>query len=192
MAGQIEDPQISKWVEEFRKGHIRLAILLLLQRAPLYGYSIMKQISELTCGVWKPTPGGIYPVLKKLESYGLVEGFWEVKAGRRRRLYRITDKGVGTFDKMMKSYRDFSSWVNILLKELSLPANGEELVDEMRDSAFLLGERRRLVMSLMSKLESTLNEIDSKLKELREQVRLLDRSAATRYQNVIKDQAKRK
>jgi len=125
----------------------------------------MKQIREMTHGIWKPTPGGIYPVLKKLESYGLIEGYWEARMGRRRKLYKITNDGLKCLDAILRSYRDFVTWVNRLLGEAV-----EEIEEEhasFEDLLLLLEDRRRALTKLIKKLEETLSEIDEHIKELR-------------------------
>lgn len=155
----------SRWIRESRKGYIGLAVLLLLRKSPLYGYSIMKRIREMTHGTWKPTPGGIYPVLKKLESYGLIEGYWEAETGRRRKLYKITSDGVKCLDAILESYRDFVTWVNKLLGEAAKEVGEEHAGFE--DLLLLLEDRRRTLMRLIKKLEETLSEIDEHIKELK-------------------------
>jgi DNA-binding PadR family transcriptional regulator len=53
------------------------------------GYQIIQDIVERSGGVWKPSPGSIYPTLQQLEDEGLVR--LDEDAGRR--TYRLTDEG---------------------------------------------------------------------------------------------------
>lgn len=69
----FEDP-ISKSLEWSRKGYMGMALLLMINERPLTGYEIMRTMYETTQGFWRPTPGGVYPVLKKLESEGSFAG----------------------------------------------------------------------------------------------------------------------
>ena len=56
-----------------RRGDIRAAALLLLAEEPRNGYALMQEIEERSEGVWRPSPGSIYPALSQLEDEGLVE-----------------------------------------------------------------------------------------------------------------------
>ncbi len=55
-----------------RRGDIRAAALLLLAEQPRNGYQIMQEIEERSQGVWRPSPGSVYPTLQQLEDEGLV------------------------------------------------------------------------------------------------------------------------
>jgi DNA-binding PadR family transcriptional regulator len=55
-----------------RRGDVRLAILSLLADAPSNGYGLIKSITERTDGVWKPSPGSVYPTLQQLVDEELI------------------------------------------------------------------------------------------------------------------------
>jgi len=55
-----------------RRGDVRLAILSLLSDAPSNGYGLIKAIAERTDGVWKPSPGSVYPTLQQLVDEGFI------------------------------------------------------------------------------------------------------------------------
>jgi DNA-binding MarR family transcriptional regulator len=54
------------------------------------GYQIIQEIANRSSGVWKPSPGSIYPTLQQLEDEGLVRV--ETDSGGRR-AYTLTDEG---------------------------------------------------------------------------------------------------
>ena len=54
------------------RGEVRLAILLLLDEQPRHGYEIITELTERSEGKWRPSPGSVYPVLKRLAKEGLV------------------------------------------------------------------------------------------------------------------------
>jgi DNA-binding PadR family transcriptional regulator len=58
-----------------RRGDVRSAILDVLHTSPepVNGYQVIQQIAERTDGVWKPSPGSVYPTIAQLEDEGLVE-----------------------------------------------------------------------------------------------------------------------
>jgi DNA-binding PadR family transcriptional regulator len=72
-----------------RRGDVRTAALLLLNEGPRNGYQIMQEIEERSDGVWRPSPGSIYPVLQQLEDEGLVR---TVETDGRKQ-YELTDAG---------------------------------------------------------------------------------------------------
>jgi DNA-binding PadR family transcriptional regulator len=63
------------------RGDVRAAILALLREGPRNGYQIMSEIEERSGGVWRPSPGAVYPALQQLADEGLIEA--EESAGRR-------------------------------------------------------------------------------------------------------------
>lgn len=72
-----------------RRGDIRAALLTLLAEEPRNGYQLMQEIERRSDGIWRPSPGSVYPALQQLEDEGLVV------AGERegRRVYELTDDG---------------------------------------------------------------------------------------------------
>jgi DNA-binding PadR family transcriptional regulator len=72
-----------------RRGDVRLAALLLLAEEPRNGYQIMQELEERSQGIWRPSPGSVYPALQQLEDEGLIRS--EETDGRR--LYHLTDAG---------------------------------------------------------------------------------------------------
>jgi DNA-binding PadR family transcriptional regulator len=72
-----------------RRGDVRLALLRLLGEEPRNGYQLMQTIEERSSGVWRPSPGSVYPTLAQLEDEGLIRST-EVEGGRR---FEITDAG---------------------------------------------------------------------------------------------------
>ncbi|MGH3487596.1 MAG: PadR family transcriptional regulator [Actinopolymorphaceae bacterium] len=70
-------------------------VLGILAEGESYGYAILRRINELSGGELDWTEGLVYPLLHRLERLGSVESSWRSVAGeRRRKYYRITDKGM--------------------------------------------------------------------------------------------------
>src|SRR5437764_12202301 len=70
-----------------RRGDIRTAALLLLAEEPRNGYQIMQVLEERSGGVWRPSPGSVYPALSQLEDEGLIRS--EDRDGRK--VFALTD-----------------------------------------------------------------------------------------------------
>jgi DNA-binding PadR family transcriptional regulator len=76
------------------RGDVRTAALLLLAEEPRNGYQIMQELEERSEGMWRPSPGSVYPALQQLEDEGLIRS--EEAEGRR--LYHLTDAGRAYVD----------------------------------------------------------------------------------------------
>src|SRR6266576_1975130 len=72
-----------------RRADIRTAALLLLAEEPRNGYQIMQEVEERSNGLWRPSPGSVYPALQQLEDEGLIRS--EEIDGRK--LFELTDEG---------------------------------------------------------------------------------------------------
>lgn len=72
-----------------RRGDVRAAILSVLADQPMNGYQIIQEITERSQGIWKPSPGSVYPTLQQLEDEGLVTA--DASAGRR--TFTLTAEG---------------------------------------------------------------------------------------------------
>ena len=55
-----------------RRGDVRAALLVLLAEEPRNGYQLMQEIEQRSDGVWRPSPGSVYPALQQLEDEGLI------------------------------------------------------------------------------------------------------------------------
>jgi DNA-binding PadR family transcriptional regulator len=72
-----------------RRGDVRAAALALLAEEPRNGYQIIQEIGERSGGIWRPSPGSVYPALQQLEDEGLIQA--EKVDGRKQ--FRLTDEG---------------------------------------------------------------------------------------------------
>lgn len=72
-----------------RRGDVRLALLRLLAEEPRNGYQLMQAIEERSEGLWRPSPGSVYPTLSQLEDEGLIASV-EAEGARR---FEITAAG---------------------------------------------------------------------------------------------------
>jgi DNA-binding PadR family transcriptional regulator len=72
------------------RGDIRAAILALLAEEPMHGYQIIQELTERTGGVWRPSPGSVYPTLQQLQDEELVR---EAASESGKRVFELTDAG---------------------------------------------------------------------------------------------------
>src|SRR4051812_23810118 len=72
-----------------RRGDVRAALLLLIEGGAQNGYQLIQEIERRTDGLWKPSPGSVYPALQQLEDEGLVRAIeFEGK-----RAYELSEEG---------------------------------------------------------------------------------------------------
>jgi DNA-binding PadR family transcriptional regulator len=72
-----------------RRGDVRAAILALLAEQPRNGYQIMQELEQRSRGLWRPSPGSVYPALQQLQDEGLVRD--EAEGGGR--TFHLTEAG---------------------------------------------------------------------------------------------------
>lgn len=96
---------------ELRRGAIVLAVLSQL-RQEQYGYSLKK---SLTAAGFEIDEGTLYPLLRRLESQGLLTSAWRVEDGRPRRYYRISAQGEKTLATVSAEWRALASTMERLL-----------------------------------------------------------------------------
>lgn len=79
---------------------IKTAILAALAEGPMHGYQVMQRIHELSGGVWRPSPGSVYPTLQEFEDRGLVRG--DAQEGKR--VYALTDEGEAEVGRLREAH----------------------------------------------------------------------------------------
>ncbi|MGA8372549.1 MAG: PadR family transcriptional regulator [Acidimicrobiales bacterium] len=72
------------------RGDVRAAILALLSEKPMHGYQIITELTERSGGVWRPSPGSVYPTLQALEDEGLITA----DKAEGRRVFDLTVEGL--------------------------------------------------------------------------------------------------
>lgn len=93
---------------ELRKREVLpLLVLHFIHNGPSYGNQLMERISSVTEGVLSVNPNTMYPLLRDLESRGLVEGRWEHPERRSRRYYSLTDAGRKEYQRLVNDVRPF-------------------------------------------------------------------------------------
>jgi DNA-binding PadR family transcriptional regulator len=88
-----------------RRGDVRTALLALLSERPMHGYEMIQELDERTGGIWRPSPGSVYPTLQMLEDEGLVAS----TQSEGRKLFTLTDEGAT----VAATAADNPPWANI-------------------------------------------------------------------------------
>lgn len=101
------------------RGDVRAAVLALLAEQPGHGYALMSELARRSGGLWRPSPGSVYPVLQQLQDEGLVIAAEE--AGRR--VFSLTEAG--------------RRYVDEHADEIGTPWTGEDSGSARRASALM-------------------------------------------------------
>ena len=100
------------------RGNVRAGILALLSEQPRNGYQIMQELEQRSRGMWRPSPGSVYPALQQLEDEGLVKA--EESGGGR--VFGLTDRG--------RTYaKEHQEETSAPWDEVARCSGGEELAD---------------------------------------------------------------
>lgn len=75
------------------RGILPILVLNIIYKEPSNGNEVSTKISGITHGAWQPSTGGIYPILKRFEKQGYVEGKWDDPDKRIKKIYTITENG---------------------------------------------------------------------------------------------------
>jgi DNA-binding PadR family transcriptional regulator len=99
--------------QELRRGILVLAILSQLEEAK-YGYALISSLAEKGLDIEQ---GTLYPLLRRLESQGLLQSEWNVEGSRPRRYYVISPDGSKMLQKLMAEWRGLTEVIETMLAE---------------------------------------------------------------------------
>src|SRR5437899_182373 len=106
-----------------RRGDVRAAALALLAEQSMNGYQIIQEIAERSGGVWRPSPGSVYPALQQLEDEGLIRA----EEHDERKLFALTDAGRALLEE----------------RDADAPAPWEQMSGDVSSEAHELGRLMR-------------------------------------------------
>jgi PadR family transcriptional regulator PadR len=99
-------------ISELRRGTLVLCTLSQLQ-GQQYGYSLKEHLAEHGIEI---DQGTLYPLLRRLESQGLLDSEWILSGSRPRRYYRLNATGQEVLDTLVHEWRTMVKAINHLLK----------------------------------------------------------------------------
>lgn len=102
---------ITGFLQELRRGTIVLAVLSQLKKE-MYGYSLVQILGEKGMPVEANT---LYPLLRRLESQGLLQSSWETSGAKPRKYYAITEQGKTVYELLMTQWEKISYGMHDLL-----------------------------------------------------------------------------
>lgn len=100
---------------EVLKGHVDFLLLATLRDGPLHGYGVVEKLRGASEGAFDLAEGTVYPALYRLEAAGLLSSTWTTATGRRRRVYRLTKRGLADLAKERAEWRAFAHAVEAVV-----------------------------------------------------------------------------
>ena len=97
---------------QLKKGVLGLCVLALLSRGDSYAYEIASHMAEAV----DMGEGTIYPLMRRMQSEGLVETYLvESSSGPSRKYYRLTDAGHASLAQQKAEWLSFTGAVNAII-----------------------------------------------------------------------------
>ncbi len=183
MHPNIEETTTANWMKEAQKGYIRIAVLILLSKKAAHGYEIMKEIKDKTRGFYKPTPGGVYPILRSLEKSGYIEGEWSTQRNRKIKVYKITESGKHILNHALIKQSEIAKNLNSLFKEFArdvLNIEPQTLPMPIMPSPFsvFLEEENRKIKCSIEELEHQRDTLKSTIRTMKKNLKTLEEELA--------------
>jgi PadR family transcriptional regulator PadR len=96
---------------ELRRGCLTLAVLAQL-RQERYGYTLRKALAERGLEIDEST---LYPLLRRLETQGLLTSEWREEEKRNKRFYRLSSDGETIFSQLLVEWQAINTSINSIL-----------------------------------------------------------------------------
>lgn len=117
MAAMIE-PKSSGKKTDVLQGTLDLIVLRLLEQGPSNGWDLTQAIQVVSKGILSVNYGTLYPALHRLEAQGWLMAEWgTTENNRRARIYQLTPSGRQQLIEERKSWRRFTTALDLILGE---------------------------------------------------------------------------
>ncbi|WP_263411081.1 PadR family transcriptional regulator [Terriglobus tenax] len=112
MTNLLPPPDVAESLTlELRRGSLVLAVLAAL-RQEHYGYTLRKTLAEQGLEMEEST---LYPLLRRLESQGLLTSEWREEEKRKKRFYRLSAAGSQVFEALVAEYAGITAALKRIL-----------------------------------------------------------------------------
>ncbi len=103
--------------KELSKGSTGMLVLSVISRSEMYGYQIIKTVEMMSENVFQMNEGTLYPILHALEKEDYLTSRWVESEdnGRKRKYYKITEKGLKELASQRQEWEAYSTAVGKVL-----------------------------------------------------------------------------
>jgi PadR family transcriptional regulator, regulatory protein PadR len=107
----LDDDTFEKLRLELRRGSLVLAVLAAL-KVERYGYTLRKELADVGLAI---DEGALYPMLRRLETQGLLTSQWREEDKRNKRFYRLSVDGAALLAELSAEWRDINASLDRLI-----------------------------------------------------------------------------
>ena len=97
---------------ELLKGSTNMLVLSLLENEDMYGYEMIRKLTEKSENIFELQEGTLYPILHGLEEKNYITSYWDETGKKKRKYYSITNEGKKYLKEKKEEWRTFSSGIN--------------------------------------------------------------------------------
>jgi PadR family transcriptional regulator, regulatory protein PadR len=108
----IDQSILNNLVVELRRGTQILAVLSSLSKTQ-YGYSLLQTLESKNILI---EAGTLYPLLRRLESQGLLRSQWDTTESRPRKYYQLSNDGMELFTTLKEEWKNIQAEINAALE----------------------------------------------------------------------------
>jgi PadR family transcriptional regulator, regulatory protein PadR len=102
---------------ELRRGCLIVAVLAQL-RIEQYGYTLRKALADDGLAI---DEGTLYPLLRRLETQGLLVSQWREEEKRNKRFYRLSPAGDQILNQLLNEWKNINASLDRILEPAGLP-----------------------------------------------------------------------
>ena len=99
--------------QELRRGTVTLSVLSRLSQ-PKYGYALVEELGGAGLSI---EPGTLYPLLRRLESQGLLKSEWETSGPKPRKYYKRSEAGERIYKLLCGQWDELAQSIGRLIHE---------------------------------------------------------------------------
>ncbi|MGA9564828.1 MAG: PadR family transcriptional regulator [Candidatus Korobacteraceae bacterium] len=116
---------------ELRRGSLIVAVLAEL-RTEQYGYTLRKSLEEHGIAI---DEGTLYPLLRRLETQGLLASEWREQDKRNKRFYRLSPQGNVILTELLLDWENLSASLRAILQQPKSDTTGESTTNSPVEAA---------------------------------------------------------
>lgn len=109
----LDDDTYEKLRLELRRGSLVLAVLAALEHER-YGYTLRKELADAGLAIEE---GALYPMLRRLETQGLLTSEWREEDKRNKRFYRLSPQGEVILTQLLLDWENLSQSLRAILQQ---------------------------------------------------------------------------
>ena len=97
---------------ELLKGSTDMLVLSLLEKEDMYGYQMIRKLTQKSENIFNLQEGTLYPILHSLEEKKYITSYWDETGVKRRKYYKITKKGKEQLQKKKEEWDIYTLGIN--------------------------------------------------------------------------------